>query len=848
VAGYLFKESPEEDEMNTKTTSSLIFRSLGIVLLVLGLTVGVLQPVVAQGTPKLPVSVANDRASVLADPPFEPLSLVAPDCTYGGLIKSVVATDRYSVTFNLCRSDVAFITKIAIPSFAIYPQEWIEATSGDTNRTTEGLEHPIGTGPYKVSSWDRGNNLIFVKNPDYWGTAPQTDMLVFRWSAEPSARLLELQAGSIDGFDAPSSEDYATIKADPDLNTFYIGMTNTFIPFNDVRVRQAVAMGIDRQHIIDTYYPTGSEVATHFTPCGIPNGCTGDDWYAFDLVAAKALLTAAGYPSGFPTHLYYRSVPRVYLPQPANIAQEIHDQLLTNLGIDAVIVEMESGTFIQEATSGHLNGFYLLGWGADYPHVSNFLDYHFGQNNIQFGNPFPAIYDELNAASGIADPLAAAPYYTAANNAIRDLVPMVPVAHGNPSVAYLADVINPQASPFVTSDIFAGSDPGGRSIFRWMQAYEPSSLFCADESDGDSFRACTQVTEPLVNYVPNSAVTEPALAESCIPNADLTVYVCSLRQGVKFHDGSGLDANDVVETFAMGLDTSSPYHKGNANSWDYYNGIFGLMDTALYTMSGNAGVGNAVLKYVDAGNRTVIADTDGNYSFKVSYGWSGTVTPSKPGYTFVPASRIYTNVLSNKTAQNYSISKLASYKSTGTQDGWILESSETSNLGGTMNATAATLSLGDNNQKKQYRSILSFKTSGLPDDATITKVTLKLKHSSVTPAGTNPITLLQGIYVDLRKGFFGTSANLQLTDFNTPASKTVGPFKPVLTAGWYTVSLNSATFASINKLASNGGLTQIRLRFKLDDNNDAIANMLNLVSGNAPAASRPQLLIEYYVP
>jgi hypothetical protein len=188
------------------------------------------------------------------------------------------------------------------------------------------------------------------------------------------------------------------------------------------------------------------------------------------------------------------------------------------------------------------------------------------------------------------------------------------------------------------------------------------------------------------------------------------------------------------------------------------------------------------------------------------------------------------------------------FYSTASQDGWMLESTEISNVGGTMDSTAATISLGDNNQKKQYRSILSFSTASLPDDATITKVTLKLKHSSVAPAGTNPITLLQGIYVDIRKGFFGDSASLQLTDFNAPVSKTVGPFKPVLTTGWYTISLNSTTFASINKLASNGGLTQFRLRFKLDDNSDTIANYLSLFSGNAPAASRPQLLIEYYVP
>jgi peptide/nickel transport system substrate-binding protein len=859
VAGYLIKLSHREGHMHTKTASPLVFRYLGLVLLVLSLSAGVLQPAEAQNIPKLSASITSAKPSVSVDPPFVPLRLAAPNCTYGGLIKSVVATDRYSVTFNLCRSDAAFISKIAMPSFAIYPQEWLEATSGATNRTPEGLEHPIGTGPYKFSSWDHGNNITFVKNPDYWGTAPQTDMLVFRWSADPAARLLELQAGTIDGFDAPLPEDYATIAANPDLqlvyrqslNTFYIGMTNTFTPFNDVRVRQAVAMAIDRQHIIDTYYPAGSEVATHFTPCSIPNGCAGTAWYAYDPAAAKALLTTAGYPTGFPTHLYYRNVDRIYLPQTANIAQEIHNQLLTNLGIDAVLVEMESGPFIQAAQAGQLNGFHLLGWGADYPHVSNFLDYHFGQNHIQFGNPFPAIYDELTAASTLADPVAAAPYYTAANNAIRDLVPMVPVAHGsNTSVAYLADVTNPQASALTASDIFAVSDPGGRSIFRWMQNAEPASLFCADEADSDAWRACTQVMEPLYNYVPNGAATEPALAESCVANTAATIYTCTLRQGVTFHDGTSFDANDVVATFAMGLDTSSPYHKGNANSWDYYSAILGLMDTAVYTISGNAGAGKALLKYVDAGNRTVTAAANGDYSFKVSSGWSGTVTPSKSGSVFVPANRTYTNVLSNKTAQNYYLVKVASYPSTGANDGWLLESTETSNVGGAMNPTAATLSLGDSNLKQQYRSILSFSTAALPDTAVITKVTLKLKHASVVPAATDPITLFQGIFVDVRLGYFGTSSALQLTDFQTAADKTIGPAKPSLTAGWYTITLSNTTYNYINKLASyQSGLTQLRLRFKLDDNNNAVANLLNLVSGNnATLANRPTLLVEYYVP
>jgi ABC-type transport system substrate-binding protein len=292
-------------------------RTLGIVLLILVFSIGTLKPAGAQAILDIPISNETEREAV-----FVPLRLIAPDCNYGGLIKSVEAVDRYSVVFNLCRSDAAFLTRIATPSFAIYPQEWIEATTGYSTRTTEGLEHPIGTGPYMVGSWSRGDNITFVKNPDYWGTAPLTDTLIFRWSDQPNERLLALQSGAIDGFDDVSPADYATIEADPNLqlvvrdglNTFYIGMNNTFTPFNDVKVRQAIAMGIDRQQIIGAFYPPGSEMATHFTPCNIPNGCVGADWYDFDAATAQALLTDAGYADGFQTHLYYRNVPRVYLP------------------------------------------------------------------------------------------------------------------------------------------------------------------------------------------------------------------------------------------------------------------------------------------------------------------------------------------------------------------------------------------------------------------------------------------------------------------------------------------------------------------------------------------------------
>jgi ABC-type transport system substrate-binding protein len=240
---------------------------------------------------------------------------------------------------------------------------------------------------------------------------------------------------------------------------------------------------------------------------------------------------------------------------------------------------MESGAFIDESTSGRLDGFYLLGWGADYPHITNFLDFHFTAANPQFGNAFPEIYEVLAAAAQIADPDEAEPLYVEANNAIKELVPMVPIAHGGSGVAYRADVVGGHASP-LGNEYFAAVDPGGRDTFVWMQNAEPISLYCNDETDGESLRACEQVVESLLSYEVGGTEVGPGLATSCEPNDDLTVWTCELRQGVKFHDGSTLDANDVVFSWGIAWDAASPYHVGNTGSFEYFTYLWGNLINA----------------------------------------------------------------------------------------------------------------------------------------------------------------------------------------------------------------------------------------------------------------------------
>ena len=99
---------------------------------------------------------------------FEPLSLSAPDCEYGGLFKSMEAVDQYTVRFTMCAPDPAFLSKIAFTAFAIQPCEHLEATGGGG---PELLEHPIGTGPYMIGEWKRGDELVLTRFEDYWGEA-----------------------------------------------------------------------------------------------------------------------------------------------------------------------------------------------------------------------------------------------------------------------------------------------------------------------------------------------------------------------------------------------------------------------------------------------------------------------------------------------------------------------------------------------------------------------------------------------------------------------------------------------------------------------------------------------------
>ncbi|MDP9468754.1 MAG: ABC transporter substrate-binding protein, partial [Chloroflexota bacterium] len=218
---------------------------------------------------------------------------------------------------------------------------------------------------------------------------------------------------------------------------------------------------------------------------------------------------------------------------------------------------------------------YVMERCAANPDPSAFLDYHFNNpDNQQFGTLDPSITGPLTAGDRAADPTAREAAYFAANNAIRASVPMIPIAHGGSGTAWKADVEGAVASP-LNGESFASMDPGGRRQLVWMQNTSPRSFYCVDPGDTTSVRLCSNVFEQLYGFKPGTAEVTPGLAESCVPNEELTVWTCQLRDGVTFHDGAQLDANDVLLSYAVQWDFEHPLHVGRSGTFLGWPGEFG---------------------------------------------------------------------------------------------------------------------------------------------------------------------------------------------------------------------------------------------------------------------------------
>jgi len=260
-------------------------------------------------------------------------------------IADVEAVDASTVKITLSAPNGSLLFNLAWGDAVIVAPESIENIK----------QAPVGTGAFKFANWVQGDNITLEKNADYWGTPAKLDKVTFKFISDPTAAFAAVMAEDVDVFAGyPAPENVPQFEADPRFQVIVgntegetiLSTNNKMPPFDNVKVREAMAHAIDRQAIIDgAMFGLGTPIGTHFAPHN-PDyvDLTADS--AYDPEKAKALLAEAGFAEGFTTTL------KLPPPSYARRGGEIIAAQLREVGIQTEITNLEWAQWLEEVFKG----------------------------------------------------------------------------------------------------------------------------------------------------------------------------------------------------------------------------------------------------------------------------------------------------------------------------------------------------------------------------------------------------------------------------------------------------------------------------------------------------------------
>jgi peptide/nickel transport system substrate-binding protein len=398
-----------------------------------------------------------------------------PDAPEESLYRSCQATDDSTAVLTLTKPSATIIPALSQQAFSIASPQALRQFRADQGRVDEegvfhptgtfGTEHPIGTGPFKFESWTRGDRLVLVRNDDYWGEKAKIDRLIIRPIADNAARLQALQTGEIQGYDLVEPQDVETIEGDenlqildrPAFNVAYVGINQAMPPMDNPKVRQAIAHGLDREQVVNSFYAGRAEVATQFMPPEVIGYAEDVKKYDYDPERAKQLLREAGVQMPLRVEFWYPTdVSRPYMPDPKRNFQAFQASL-NKSGFRVVPRSAPwSPDYLGRVDEGKAQ-LYLLGWTGDYGDADNFIGTFFQSPQRAWGTtkePNQRVLNLLNQGERETDEARREEIYQDANRAIMQWLPGVPYAHSRPALAFRADVEGYVPSP-TTNESFA---------------------------------------------------------------------------------------------------------------------------------------------------------------------------------------------------------------------------------------------------------------------------------------------------------------------------------------------------------------------------------------------------------
>jgi dipeptide transport system substrate-binding protein len=375
------------------------------------------------------------------------------------LLKSVDKIDEYTVKITLNQPEAPFLSNLAMQFAGVQSKEYaIAMLKAGTPEKID--QEPLGTGPYQLVQYQKDAIIRYKAFPQYWEGKAKIDDLIFAITPDASVRWAKLQKGECHVMPYPNPADLDAIRKDPNvtvleqpgLNIGYLAYNTTKKPFDDVRVRKAVNMAIDKKAIVAAVYLSTGVPATNPIP---PtqwsyNKAIKDD--AFDPAAAKKLLAEAGLPNGFTTDLWAMPVQRPYNPNAKRIA-ELMQADLAKVGIKAEIKSFEWGEYRKRMQAGeHQMG--MLGWTGDNGDPDNFLHTLLGCDSAKSGGSNVAKFcykpfDELVVkAKTVTNPAERTKLYEKAQVIFKEQAPWFTIAHAVQLKPIRKEVIDFKLSPF----------------------------------------------------------------------------------------------------------------------------------------------------------------------------------------------------------------------------------------------------------------------------------------------------------------------------------------------------------------------------------------------------------------
>ncbi|HEV7167685.1 MAG TPA: ABC transporter substrate-binding protein [Micrococcaceae bacterium] len=410
----------------------------------------------------LPAAARPDVSAVTFQQVFKAFSDDPKSSIYQGC--TVTGTDK--VTITLTSRLTSFLKALTMPAFGISsPTALAEGTADTLNQTVSGnkisvyAQHPVGTGPYSFEYWTAGD-VRLKANPGYWGDKGEIGTINFIPYDNPATRLQALTSGRIDGYDmvTPGNFDQLTksglqiLQRDP-FSVMYVGINQAVPVMADLKVRQAVAMAIDKDALIRKFYIQGTGQTAQFIPPKLSPFNSTVPGLPYDPDRARKSLAESSY-KGEPIKFYYPlGVTRAYLPTPEKVYAEIASEL-TAVGFNIQPVPVEwSDDYLGKVTQPGDHALHLLGWNGAYADPDNFVGPLFGSSTGEFGLNDPQLVSKIDRARTLPDGQDRTDAYQSINQQIIQTVPAVPIAFPISALALSNRVTSYPVSP-VLNEVF----------------------------------------------------------------------------------------------------------------------------------------------------------------------------------------------------------------------------------------------------------------------------------------------------------------------------------------------------------------------------------------------------------